>query len=165
MIRQSAILLVAGFLLLSCSCSKNSERILFLWDDPQPIPSNLPIRKSATCHFKKDLAVTYTKNLEACNPNCVERVEYSETDTAPSDTDVSFLDLDTKGPKVQSNGGQGILTVIRDSEASITLLNHPEGGDGTEMYTIFKDTGIVIYNQQKRSFVGPLGVLQMGYCN
>jgi len=38
--------------------------------------------------------------------------------------------------------------------------------DGFELYTIFRKQGIVIYSQQKDSiFIGPFGVLEMGYCH
>jgi hypothetical protein len=34
------------------------------------------------------------------------------------------------------------------------------------MYTIFLNSGVVILSQQKESpFLGPFGVIMMGYCN
>jgi hypothetical protein len=79
---------------------------------------------------------------------------------------VSFTDLDTKNPKLESNGGQSRLVVVFNDDEKVTLLNLGNNQtDAAEMYTIFRKKGVVIYSQQKDStFIGPFGVLEMGYC-
>jgi hypothetical protein len=150
------------------SCSKppgQRSDNLFVWDRPSVTPNNLPITQSATCRFKNGLAASFDAELSNKEPNPPRRIYYSQSDEDEANT-VSFVDLDTKTPKVQSNGGQGALVVVSDVGGQLTLLNLARAGDGAELYTIFRNTGIVIYSQQKNSaFLGPFGVLEMGYCN
>lgn len=171
--KKHGLLVFGTTLLLGCSSPSATEPLarstssneLFVWDRPVLIPSNLPIGKSATCRFKKGLSVSFQKTPTPQDENPPERVYYSQSNEDEANT-VSFVDLDTRAPKVQSNGGQGTLSVINDSGQIITLLNHPEGADVAELYTIFRSTGIVIYSQQQdASLIGPFGVLEMGYCN
>jgi len=118
-----------------------SNDSLFVWDRPVLIPANLPIAKSATCRFKKGLSVSFQKAPTPQEKNPPERVYYSQSNEDEANT-VSFVDLDTRTPKVQSNGGQATLRVINDSGESITLLNHRDGANAVELYTIFRSTGI-----------------------
>jgi len=166
------LLVLSSVLMLSCSGpsakespTRASDDPLFVWDRPVLIPTNLPITKSATCRFKAGLAVSYEKKITNQELSPPGRVYYSESNEDEANT-VSFVDLDTRSPKVQSNGGQGNLEVVNDSGEIVTVLNHPPGADGAELYTIFRKTGIVIYSQQKDSLpIGPFGVIAMGYCN
>jgi hypothetical protein len=148
------------------SVSIGSSDNLFVWDRPAaPIPK-LPITNSATCSFKKGVAVSFHRfNTEP--PTVPERIYYSLSDEDESDT-VTFLDLDTNAPKVQSNGGQASLQVLYRSGQMLTLIHtaaSPTNGD-TEVYTIYLDKGVVILSQQQDAQqVGPLGSTLMGYCN
>lgn len=155
------VLALAACVMLGCSKSAD----LFVWNRPILAGSHLPLAQSATCRFKKSLAVSFQKVVTKEEPNSPERIYYSAGDENESDT-VSFLDLDTKTPKVQSNGGQASLSVVNDDGQTLTLLNIQPGSSTAEMYTIFRNTGIVIHSQQKNSlFIGPFGVIEMGYCN
>ncbi len=135
---------------------------LFVWDRPILIPMNLPITQSATCRFKKGLSVGFMK-LKTDPPTASEKIDYSVSDENESDT-VAFVDLNTKTPKVQSNGGQATARVLYDDGERLTLLNNQQAA--VEVYTIFRSKGVVIYSQQKDSvFIGSFGVIEMGYCN
>ncbi len=128
------------------------------------IPANLPIKQSATCRIKKTFAVNYHRRVTNAELNAPERIYYSLGEDEDEADTVTFIDLDTKNPKVQSNGGQATLVVTHDDEKRITLVNIQFGG--AEMYTIFKSKGVVIYSQQKESLlIGPFGAFAMGYCN
>jgi hypothetical protein len=148
------------------SISIGSSDNLFVWDRPASRPPKLPITNSSTCSFKKGVAVSFHRfNTEP--PTVPERIYYSLSDEDESDT-VTFLDLDTNAPKVQSNGGQASLQVLYRSGQMLTLIHtaaSPTTGD-TEVYTIFLDKGVVILSQQQDAQqVGPLGSTLMGYCN
>jgi hypothetical protein len=165
------MLAVAALVMLGCSKPAAKEASipaalgdnLFVWDRPFSFPINLPIAQSTTCRFKKGLAVTFQKIITKDEPNPPERVYYSAGDEDISDT-VSFLDLNTKAPKVQTNGGQASLAVVYDDGQRLTLLN--DKAAGAEMYSIFRNKGVVIYNQQMDSpLIGPFGIIMMGYCN
>jgi hypothetical protein len=164
------VLILSAAITVACSSqsakeSPASNDSLFVWDRPVLIPTNLPITKSATSRFKKGLAVSFQKAPSPLEKNPPERVYYSQSNEDEANT-VSFVDLDTRAPKVQSNGGQATLSVVNDSGESVTLLNHREGANAAELYTIFRSSGIVIYSQhQDASLIGPFGVLEMGYCN
>ncbi len=111
------------------------------------------------------MAVSFEK-LKTDPQDAPERIYYSVSDEDETDT-VSFIDLDTKNPKVQSNGGQASLKVVSDDGNKITLLNTGQAGaEGAELYTIFRNKGVVIYTQQiDAALIGPFGALEMGYCN
>jgi hypothetical protein len=140
---------------------------LFVWNRPASPAANLPIGQTATCRFKKGLAASFQKVSTKEEPNGPERVYYMASDENEADT-VAFLDLDTNTPKVQSNGGQAPLKVLYKDGKMLTLIHtaqRPLSG-GTEVYTIFRDKGIVIMSQQQDALdIGPLGVIEMGYCN
>ena len=56
--------------------------------------------------------------------------------------------------------------MLHDDGNQLVLLNIQSPADGVELYTIFRKQGVVTYTQQKESlFIGPLGVLEMGYCH
>jgi hypothetical protein len=74
-----------------------------VWDRPIAV-AHLPIAKSTTCRIKKSLAVSYSKKITNEELDPPERVYYDAGDEDEADT-VAFVDLDTKSPKVQSNGG------------------------------------------------------------
>ena len=94
-----------------------------------------------------------------------ERISYATSDENEPDT-VSFTNLDTKTPTVQSNGGQASLVVLHDDGNQLALLNIQSPDEGIELYTIFRQQGVVIYSQQKDSLlIGPFAVLEMGYCH
>jgi len=147
-------------------CSKPSDD-LFVWNRPiSSLPIKLPITQSATCSFKKGLAVGFHKKLPLANDaNGAEQVYYSTSDENEGDT-VAFLDLDTNAPKVVSNGGQASLKVLYRDGQMLTLFHSSDPSTGTEEYTIFLDKGVVILSQQKDApLIGPFGVIEMGYCN
>ena len=146
------------------SAASNGD--LFVWPRPFYPVSNVPITRSATCNFKQGLSVGFQKPPSSKPKNDgVERVTYSTTSENESDS-VSFTNLDTKTPTVQSNGGQASLMVLHDDSNQLALLNIQSPADGIELYTIFRKQGVVIYSQQKDSiFIGPFAVLEMGYCH
>jgi hypothetical protein len=147
--------------------SAPSNGDLFDWERPFYPVSNVPITRSATCSFKQGLSVGFQKppSTNQKNNGRSERVSYSISSENEADT-VSFINLDTKTPTVQSNGGQASLVVLHDDGNRLVLLNIQSPADGIELYTIFRKQGVVIYSQQKDSiFIGPFGVLQMGYCH
>ena len=148
------------------TASTPSDGDLFVWERPFYPVSNVPITRSATCSFKQGLSVDFQKPPSAKQKNDVaERVSYSTSNENESDT-VSFTNLDTKTPTVQSNGGQASLVVLHDDGNQLALLNAQSPSDGIELYTIFRRQRVVIYSQHKQSlFVGPFGVLEMGYCH
>jgi len=168
-----SILAFSALLTLGCSKPPAEEAspsvasgTLFVWDRPaSPVPS-LPITRSATCKFKKGVAVSFHR-LSGEPPSAPERIYYSADDEDQSDT-VAFVDLDTDAPKVQSNGGQGSLEVLYKDARVLTMIHTapaPQPG-GTEVYTIFLDKGVVILSQQQDTpGIGPLGTELMGYCN
>lgn len=169
-----AILVFSALVALGCSKPSAKEASitigssdnLFVWDRPTSASLKLPITQSATCRFKKGVAVSFHRfNTEP--PTAPERIFYSMSDEDESDT-VAFLDLDTNAPKVQSNGGPASLQVLYRGGQILTLIHTaaaPEPGD-TEVYTIFLDRGVVILSQQQDApQVGPLGSTLMGYCN
>ena len=139
---------------------------LFVWERPFYPISNVPISRSATCSFKQGLAASYeTRRINGTGRQEPGRIYYSTTPENESDT-VAFLNLDTKTPLVQSNGGQASLIVVHDDGDQLTLLNLQSPEVGIELYTLFRKQGIVIYSQQKESLVlGPFAVLEMGYCH
>jgi len=171
--------LLVVFALLTTGCSKTATKEtfqpsapsgdLFAWERPTLPPPKLPITQSATCSFKKGLAVSFERpstwkgppgSVQVPAPN---RIYYSQSDENEADT-VAFLDLDTKRPMVLSNGGQASLSVVYDDGQRLTLLNSQQAG--AEMYTIFRNDAVVIYTQQKESGnLGPFGVIMMGYCH
>jgi hypothetical protein len=148
------------------SVSIGASDNLFVWDRPaSPLPK-LPITNSATCSFKKGVAVSFHRfNTEP--PTAPERIFYSLSDEDEADT-VAFLNLDTDAPQVRSNGGLASLQVLYRGGQMLTLIHRAAGptiGD-TEVYTIFLDKGVVILSQQQDApQVGPLGTTLMGYCN
>jgi hypothetical protein len=146
--------------------SAPSNGDLFNWERPFYPVSNIPITRSATCSFKQGLSVGFQKPPSTNQKNDgPERVSYSISSENEADT-VSFTNLDTKTPTVQSNGGQASLVVLHDDGNQLVLLNIQSPADGIELYTIFRKQGVVIYSQQKDSiFIGPFGVLEMGYCH
>lgn len=156
---------LAAFAMLGCS--KPSED-LFVWERPaSPLPPKLPITQSATCRFKKGIAVGFHKKFPVgSDPNGPERVYYSTSDENEADT-VAFLDLDTNAPKVQSNNGQASLQVLYRDARMLTLVHtDPPSLGGPEVYSIFLEKGVVILSQHHDDgFLGPFGVLEMGYCN
>jgi hypothetical protein len=148
------------------AASTASNDDLFVWERPFYPVSNIPITRSATCSFKQGLSVGIQKPKSTKQKHGgAERISYSTSAENESDT-VSFINLDTKTPTVISNGGQASVVVLHDGGNQLTLLNIQSPADGVELYTIFKKQGIVIYSQQKdSSFIGPFGVLEMGYCH
>ena len=57
------------------------------------------------------------------------------------------------------------MIVLHDDGNQLVLLNVQSPADAVELYTVFRKQGVVIYSQQKDSlFIGPFGVLEMGYC-
>jgi len=148
------------------AATTSSDGDLFVWGRPFYPMSSVPITRSATCSFKQGLSVGFQKPPSAKRKNDgAERISYSMSTENESDT-VSFINLDTKTPTVQSNGGQASLIVLHDDSNQLTLLNVQSPADGIELYTIFRTQGVVIYSQQKDSFfIGPFGVLEMGYCH
>ena len=166
-------LVAGGLFCCGCSFERNPQKAttpsngdLFDWERPFYPMSSVPITRSATCSFKQGLSVGFHKPPSAKQKNDgAERVAYSISTENESDT-VSFINLDTKTPTVQSNGGQASLVVLHDSGNQLVLLNNQSPAVGIELYTIFRKQGIVIYSQQKDSlFIGPFGVLKMGYCH
>jgi hypothetical protein len=88
---------------------QNSNDNLFVWQRPFFVPKNLPVSRSATCSFKKGLSVGFSKPPSSNGKSeAPERISYSVSDENEADT-VSFINLDTKTPIVQSNGGQASL--------------------------------------------------------
>src|ERR1700722_3225229 len=114
------LLVLAFSALMALGCSKPSAKDasvsigsndnLFVWDRPTSPVVKLPITQSATCRFKKGVAVSFHR-FSTEPPTAPERIYYSMSDEDESDT-VAFFDLDTNSPKVQSIGGQAPLQVL-----------------------------------------------------
>src|SRR5580698_6085821 len=151
--------IVTCFALVTLGCSKPSTKEtsvsigsndnLFVWDRPTSPVVKLPITQSATCRFKKGVAVSFHR-FSTEPPTAPERIYYSMSDEDEADK-VAFFDLDTDAPKVRSNGGQSSLQVLYRGGRMLTLVHTadvPLSGD-TEVYTIFLDKGVVILNQQQ----------------
>lgn len=143
-----------------------SDDELFVWERPFYPVSNIPITRSATCSFKQGLSAAFQKLPSTKqNKGAPERVTYATSTENESDT-ISFTNLDTKSPTLQSNGGQASLVVLHDDGNQLILLNIQSPADGIELYTIFRRQGIVSYSQHKDSIlIGPFAVLEMGYCH
>jgi hypothetical protein len=144
------------------------DEYFFVWRRPLQIPNNLPLTDSTTCRFKKSVSAGYQPPSDD-KEHPPEGISYSASDEDETDT-VTFINLDTPSPTVRSNGGQAAVKVIyRDAEMTTvvhTSLTSEIWGGAVEMYTIFKQTGVIIHSQQKDSlFAGPFGVPAMGYCN
>lgn len=76
----------------------------------------------------------------------------------------------SRSPKVRSNGGQAPLSVLYSDKEMLILVHtslDPEvSGGAAEMYTVFRNEGVVTHSTQKDStLIGPFGVIEMGYCN
>lgn len=137
---------------------------MFVWHRPIQFPINLPITQSATCRFRKSLAAGFTKAATDNKSHIPEGISYSADDEDEADT-VTFMDLDTRSPKVRTNGGQSPLQVLYSDPQMLTLATAYSGGD-VELYTIFRNEGVVIHSAQKASpVIGPFGLMEMGYCN
>jgi hypothetical protein len=147
------------------SSGQTSSDDLFVWQRPFFVPNNLPISRSATCSFKKSLSAAFEKSPgQKGNKEAPERITYATGKENEADT-VSFTNLDTKTPTVQSNGGQASLLVLHDDGNQLALLNLQSPDVGIEYYTIFRQQGVVVYTQQKDSLlIGDFAVLMMGYC-
>jgi hypothetical protein len=127
------------------------------------VVSNLPITQSTTCRFGKAFSVNYRRNTDD-SPSKPERMFFSVSEETSGTDTVSFADLDTAHPKVVSNGGQGTLRVVAEDGEVLAL--ELTSGPTLDVYTIYRAKGIVVYSQHKNSLlIGPLGVLEMGYCN
>ena len=171
---RSTILLGSILTLLgSTSCLKRppapgqKKDDIFVWSRPEFPIDNRPLGKSATCLFKQSLDATYYKRITNAEPNPPARIYYGNGPENEADT-VSFIDLDTGHPTVQSNGGRAPLLVLTSSANQISLVN--KNGLGTaeavEIYTIFRDSGVVVHTKQWRNpLLGPFSTLEMGYCN
>lgn len=159
-----AVLLVSGCAKKSFekpARTDSSGDSLFVWERPVFPSPKLPIKQSATCRFKKGLGVSFER-LKTEPATAPERIYYSVSDENELDP-VAFVDLNTPTPKVQTNGGQASLNILYDDGQTIALLANESAG--RDLYTIFRNKGIVIYTQQKDSpFIGPFGVVMMGYC-
>jgi hypothetical protein len=118
----AALILPYSFAALAmASCSRPASDDFFVWNRPRYPFSNLPIVKSATCSFKKEVSVGFrNRSPLSGEPKESERVYYSASDEDESDT-VAFVDLDTNGPKVQSNNGQGSLRVEYRDGRTLTI--------------------------------------------
>ena len=170
------VLLCAMLTLLSAtSCQKRSSAPvakrdtdnIFVWNRPAFTVENRPIAKSATCRFKQSLDSTYYKRITDEEPNPPPRIYYGNTPEDEADT-VAFVDLDTDHPSVQSNGGQAPLAVLGSSADQIHVANKKglAGLNAVEIYTIFRDSGVIIHTKQWRNpLLGPFATLEMGYCN
>jgi len=107
----------------SKKASAPSNGDLFNWERPFYPVSNIPITPSATCSFKQGLSVGFQKPPSTNQKNDgPERVSYSISSENEADT-VSFINLDTKTPTVQSNGGQAPLVALHDDGNQLVLLN------------------------------------------
>jgi len=142
---------------------------LFVWSRPTQFPINLPITQSATCRFKKSVGLGFQGKVADDKSHPPEGISYSAADEDEANT-VTFIDLDTRSPKVRSNGGQASLEVLYNDGEMLTLVHTsltPEtSGGAAEMYTVFRSKGVVIHSEQKNSpLIGPFGVTEMGYCN
>lgn len=149
----------------STQAAQNDD--LFEWSRPIRFPINLPIAQSATCSFKKSVGVAFhaadPSNPDDANSRLFKGISYSVSDEDEADT-VAFIDLDTRTPKVRSNNGQATLRVLYNDEYTVTVAHTV--GSTTEMYTVFRRQGVVIYSQhQNAEVIGPFGVIEMGYCN
>ena len=137
---------------------------LFVWRRPIQFPVNLPITQSATCRFRESLAAGFQKATTDGKSHPPEGISYSADDEDEADT-VTFINLDTHSPTVRTNGGQSPLTVLYSDPQMLTLASAYSGGD-VETYTVFRNDGVVIHSTQKASpFIGPFGLMEMGYCN
>jgi len=137
---------------------------LFVWRRPVQFPISLPITLSATCRFKKSLAAGFQKPGTDDKSEIPDGISYSADDEDEANR-VTFMDLDTRSPKVRTNGGQSPLTVLYSDSQMLTLASAYSGSD-VEMYSVFRNEGIVIHSTQKTStFIGPFGLMEMGYCN
>jgi hypothetical protein len=133
---------------------------LFVWDRPG-IPTYMSsgtIANSTTCSFKKSMATSVHSG----------RIVYSLSDEDERDT-VSFTDLNSAAPRLESNAGQVTVQKLSDDSDKVVLLNAGRDNnpaDGVEIYTIFRKKRLVIYTQQKDSFLlsEPFGDIAMGYC-
>src|SRR5215469_14631680 len=104
--------LLGSIVLLLCTISCRKETLakpattddIFVWDRPTLAIDNRPIAKSATCRFKQSLDATYYHKVTNEEPNSPARVYYGNGPENESDT-VSFINLDSAHPIVQSNGG------------------------------------------------------------
>lgn len=156
-----------GLTLLSAPVlSQNSDqpKPFFTWDRPRFVLDRLSIGNSATCRFKHSV-ITQVRNVGA---NGHPQVQYASANGDEADT-VSFVDLKTDMPKVVSNSGQAQLQVLFRTGSEISLLNRealrPGLGQGTEIYMIFTDSGVILHTTQHRLLTQPSGVTEMGFCN
>src|SRR5689334_23306643 len=104
---------------------------LFTWAKPAAIPLNLPIRQSATCSFKKSLAVGFRKDDGDKNNKLPVGISYVAGDESEADT-VAFVDLDTQSPKLRSNNGQATVAVLHSDAEAITVIH--SASRAVEMY-------------------------------
>lgn len=143
---------------------------IFAWTRPNfPLGNHLPLGQSATCRFKHSMLAMHFQD-RATN-DAEARIHYSSDSEDEADT-ISFTNLDTDSPTVQSSGGQGKLLVAAASAELWVLINRTGlngpgylGEPAAEVYTLFKKAGVVVHHGAHMGLAGPAGSLEMGYCN
>ncbi|MDO8264828.1 MAG: hypothetical protein Q7T34_00475 [Candidatus Parcubacteria bacterium] len=139
--------------------------------EKSPITPLLPITKSTTCSFNRINGVSFEVREKE---NEVGHVPYSEEEKAKiyyessmesQPNIVSFIDLDTKNPKMVANIGQDELIKIYDDEEIIHMVEKiPLNSGSINLYTIYKKDGLAIWTKQYIFINVPLGYMAMGYC-
>lgn len=135
------------------------------------IPPLLPITQSATCSFNRINGVSFEVREKE---NEVGRAPYSneektriyyDSSVESQPNTVSFIDLNTKNPKMVANIGQDELIKIYDDNEIIHMMEKvPLNTGSINLYTIYKKEGVAIWTKQYNFLGVPIGYMAMGYC-
>lgn len=135
------------------------------------IPSQLPIEKSITCEFNRINHVSFEvredENKIGSPPQSdIEKAKIYYSSSVESQPNIaSFVDLDTKSPKIVGNNGQDDLIKIYEDEEVVHLITKGTLDFGVAIfYTIYKKEGVAIWTKQYSLLGFPVGYMAMGYC-
>ena len=130
----------------------------------------LPITQSTTCSFNRLNEVSFSfldkDNKVSLDPIGNEKPKINYSSSAQSKAlDVSFVDLDTKNPKMVANNGQDNLVKIYEDDQTLQMIEEtPLNTGNVIVYTIFKKEGIASWSKQYRFLGTPYAYMGMGYC-
>jgi hypothetical protein len=134
------------------------------------IPVILPITQSATCTFNRLSGASFEFREKEDTVGRASTGEekakiYYDSWVESQPNIVSFIDLDTKEPKMTANMGQDSLIKAYEDEEVIQMVEGNTLSTGTMItYTIFKKDGVAIWSKQYNFLGVPVGYMGMGYC-
>jgi len=114
-----------------------------------------------SCEFDITSIFIYKNKSNAFSEE--NRKVYYETLNNKSLILVTFAGLSTKNAKIKGNNGDSPITILKNDEASIILVEQNDVGD-MFTYTIFKKEKIAVWNKTYKLIGMPYALTSMGYC-